>query len=236
MFTWICPQCGKEVPPHETECPWCREQAAREKEQPPAEEQPAAPVQQPPQRPAAQAPGAAAQAPQQAVYEIGGRRGMPGWLVTLLVAIGVSAVGAAFFYWVLPSMKGAHPAAQQTSPFEEVPRAGEAKVTGSRVAKFIEVTGFRITEDSEKRAQIRFLVVNHSAADIGDLAGKVHLRTTKSAPDESPISSFEFKTTRLGPYESVEFKVLIRTKLRVYELPDWQFLTAEVEITSPKDL
>ena len=154
--------------------------------------------------------------------------------MTLLVAIGVMAIGAAAYYWVLPSKRTAASAVQQQSPFEKVPPAAEAIVTGSSVARYIEVTGFRITEDAAHHTQIKFLIVNHSAADISDLAGKVILRTTKSAPGEPPISTFDFKTSNLGPYKSIEFTTVMPTKLRAYELPDWQFLTAKVEITSPK--
>ena len=116
-----------------------------------------------------------------------------------------------------------------------VPAAGSMSASTNRLAMFIEATGFRITEDARKRTQIQFLVVNHSAADIGDLAGKIHLRSITAEPDDPPISTFDFKTSRLGPYESVEFKVLTTTGLRAYELPDWQYLTAEVEITSPSE-
>jgi hypothetical protein len=38
----------------------------------------------------------------------------------------------------------------------------------------------------------------------------------------------------LGPYESKEMSGALSTKLRVYELPDWQNLTAEIQITSPQ--
>ncbi len=27
MFNWVCPQCGKDVPPSKTECPYCAERA-----------------------------------------------------------------------------------------------------------------------------------------------------------------------------------------------------------------
>src|SRR5580698_9340005 len=27
MFSWICPQCGRDVPPSKTDCPFCAEQA-----------------------------------------------------------------------------------------------------------------------------------------------------------------------------------------------------------------
>jgi hypothetical protein len=160
---------------------------------------------------------------------------MPGWAVTLLVAVGVLALGAAAYYYVLPSVTG-RSAAERSSPFEEVPAAGSMSSSTNRLTRFIEATGFRITEDAQKRTQIQFLVVNHSAADIGDLAGKIHLRSTKANPEDAPICSFDFNTSRLGPYESVEFKQVTTTSLRAYELPDWQYITAEVEITSPSAL
>lgn len=212
MFTWICPQCGREVAPHETECPHCAAAGART-------EQPAA---------APQAPAAAPPAPPQPVYVVAPARHTPGWLVALLVAVGLTAIGAGAYY--LLSGRNAGAQAGQKAALEPVPAAAAAPAT-NRLAKFIEATGFRITEDERKRLNIRFLIVNHSPADIGDLAGKVHLKTTEG----KPIADFDFKTTRLGPYESVEFTVLVSTTLRAYEVPDWQFLKADLEITSPQN-
>ena len=51
MFTWICPQCGREVPPSYTECPDCKERAkaAREAAPPAPPPQENAPAPYPPQ-------------------------------------------------------------------------------------------------------------------------------------------------------------------------------------------
>ena len=42
MFTWICPQCGREVPPAYTECPDCARKTATAPKQPvaPPEQEP----------------------------------------------------------------------------------------------------------------------------------------------------------------------------------------------------
>jgi hypothetical protein len=37
----------------------------------------------------------------------------------------------------------------------------------------------------------------------------------------------------LGPQEVKDISATALTKLRIYEMPDWQFIRAEVEITSP---
>jgi hypothetical protein len=159
---------------------------------------------------------------------------MPGWLVTLIVAAIVIGIGAILYYYVLPSASDRSAAGQQ-SPFEEVPAAAEAGAGAQRLARHIEITGIRITEDVNQRAQIQFLVVNHSAADIGDLKGTVSLITTESGPEDDPIAEFNFETSRIGPYESIEFKTVVDTELRAYELPDWQFLRTRFVITSPTD-
>ena len=224
MFTWICPQCGKEVPPHETECPHCARRTSAPAPQPSSESPPAtagtAPAPPQPQ------PG-----PPQPVYVAAPAR-QTGWLVALLVAIGLFAIGGAAYYYLLPSRRTAGVTAGETSPFEKVPEAGAPAATANRLGRLIEATGFRITEDEKKRLNIKFLIVNHSAADIGDLAGKVYLKTTEG----KSIANFDFKTSRLGPYESIEFTVLVSTTLRAYEVPDWQFLTADLEITSPANI
>jgi hypothetical protein len=41
------------------------------------------------------------------------------------------------------------------------------------------------------------------------------------------------KVAALGPYEAKEVETTVKSALRAYELPDWQFLRAEFEITSP---
>jgi hypothetical protein len=38
----------------------------------------------------------------------------------------------------------------------------------------------------------------------------------------------------LSPYEAKNMRAPLESKLRVYELPDWQFIRADVTITSPQ--
>ena len=73
MFTWICPQCGKEVPPAYNDCPDCSKKAAAggdpAQAQPPVAAQPAyAPPLPPAQQPYYQQPPQAQQAPPQGYY------------------------------------------------------------------------------------------------------------------------------------------------------------------------
>ena len=49
-------------------------------------------------------------------------------------------------------------------------------------------------------------------------------------PGDPPLLSFPAKVS-LGPSDMKNVKVLVQSKLRVYELPDWQFLTADFQIS-----
>jgi hypothetical protein len=83
------------------------------------------------------------------------------------------------------------------------------------------------------KLKITFGVVNHSDADIGDLGLHVKLVTSAAKPEDPPIAEFDAKVPSLGPQENKDVSVIVPTKLRIYELPDWQFLRAQFEITSP---
>ncbi len=109
-----------------------------------------------------------------------------------------------------------------------------ARNTNNPLAKYLELVGFRITETSPGKLAITFGVVNHSDADAGDVGMQVNIRTTASKPDDPPLFSFPAKVSGLGPNQIKEVTVDIPTKLRVYELPDWQFLRADFTLTSPQ--
>jgi hypothetical protein len=115
-----------------------------------------------------------------------------------------------------------------------VPQATDTVFTSPHpLAKYLELSGYRITETAPGKLSVKFAVVNHSDADIGDLTLKIKLITTAAKPDDPPITEFEAKVPALGPQELKDVTATAATKLRIYELPDWQFIRAAVEITSP---
>jgi hypothetical protein len=238
MFTWICPQCGREVPPSYDACPDCK---AKEKSgQLPAEPAPQAPppgldgapavaTAMPPAPPVytppAVAPLAAAQyAPPPP------RAGMPTWVLAILFAFAFVGLGAGV-YWAINYFPrrdaGGFHAAVETSGGED------ADQTESPTESTWKSSGIRFVENAQHRTEARFVVVNHSDADITDLAGTVNIwgRTAKS--EEEAAGSFSFKMASLKPNESQEAVAPLSTKLKVYELPDWQNVSTEVQITAP---
>jgi hypothetical protein len=102
------------------------------------------------------------------------------------------------------------------------------------LAKYVELVGFRLSEAGGGKLKVKFAVVNHSEADIGDLGVRVRLTTASAKPDDPPIATFDVKVPTLGPEEIQDVSATVPSKLRVYELPDWQFLKAEFEIISPE--
>src|SRR5260370_35553150 len=90
-----------------------------------------------------------------------------------------------------------------------------AAAKNSPWSKQIEVVGFRLTQNKAKKTEVRFLVVNHSGAEVQDLAGTVSLQARTSKADEAPIGAFSFKAPTLGPYESKQIIGLANTKWKV---------------------
>lgn len=113
------------------------------------------------------------------------------------------------------------------------PATGAATPSGNPVAKYIELVGFRMEEKGPGKLNIRFGVVNHSDADVGELTLTVNMRTTAAQAGSAPLFTFPAKVN-LGPSELKEVQVEVPTKMRVYELPDWQFLRSDFVVTSPQ--
>jgi hypothetical protein len=271
MFTWICPQCGREVPPSYTECPDCKDRAAAgpPPAAPPGQPYPAAPP--PPPAPAAQPyypqqhqppqqySGQPYPPPQQQQYAPPPQyqqppqyaqqpphyappqyapppqprgAGLPVWALTILFACGIGALVGGI-YWLMQT--GSSRAQTGTGPAPTAAVESPAAKPGAKtnpLQKYIEVSGVRFVLDAKKKTQARFVLINHSEADINGLAGNVTIwgRTQKSEEDAQGTFTF---TTNLGPFESKELTVPLNTKLKIYELPDWQNVTADVQITAP---
>ena len=148
----------------------------------------------------------------------------------LFVGLGAGAYfGIKYFSGSSEAATGGPPATLQKAP-----SSAGASAKASALQKYVEVVGLRLTEEPNKKPQVRFVVVNHSGAEIADLAANVNLWARTAKSDEEAVGTFTFKIGSLGPYETKEMSGALNTKLRVYELPDWQNLVPEVQITSPQ--
>jgi hypothetical protein len=129
-----------------------------------------------------------------------------------------------------------NPAPKQAAPGRGRPQTGGqilAENTKHPLAKFIEIAGFRITESKPGRLRVEFGVINHSDADVSDLALNVDLRPTTAKDDEPGFCALTIKIPSLAPRSLKDVSGECPTKLRVYELPDWQFIRPTFQITAP---
>lgn len=124
------------------------------------------------------------------------------------------------------------PQTKQAPPDPNAPVASAANAKHP-LAKYIELAGFRLSEASPGKMNVKFTAINHSDADLGDLTVKIHMFTTAAKPADPPVAEFDAKIPSLGPQETKDIMATVETKMRVYELPDWQFLRATFDITSP---
>ncbi len=244
MFTWICPQCGREVPPTYSECPDCVAKgktapAATTTEAPappPAAAAPPPPAAVPPPQPQYAPPPQYAPQPQYAQPQYAPRpprapgAGLPTWLLTLVFALAFVGLVAGV-YWTIGYFKGGSQAAAPPATVESPAAKPGAKA--NPLQKYIEISGVRFAEDPKKKLLVKFILTNHSDADLAGLAGNVTIwgRTQKS--EEDAVGTFSFKTN-VGPGATEEVSAPLTTKLKIYELPDWQNVTTDLQITAPQ--
>jgi hypothetical protein len=292
MFNWICPECGRDVSPSESECRYCaeRKKAAAEipvpavdpapaysvpppqqsygappPQQPYAPSQPqqplysAPPPQQsyspppptqnypppptqhnypppptqqqpytPPQQPYYQAPPPQAHQPYyppEAYPQP--KKSLPTWALALLFAVGFIGIIAAIFFAF--QWRGSR--AERAGVTE--PAAAARSKTANPLQKYLEVVGIRLIQDERHRPQARFIVVNHSNAELNDLNANVTIFASTSRSDEDAVGTFKFKLDSIAGNESKEVTAPFTTKLKIYELPDWQNATADIQLTQP---
>jgi len=145
--------------------------------------------------------------------------------ITLAASISILALVLAGCSSPAPTSAGKQPAVQITGP----------ATTSNKhpLAKYIELAGFRLSESKPGQLEVKFVAVNHSEAELGDLGVNIQLQTTAAKAGDPPVAQFQATIPALSPLEIHDVSAKVSTKMRIYELPDWQFLRAEFEITSP---
>lgn len=143
------------------------------------------------------------------------------------VAVALLLVFGGIYYFLT---RGDTPPA--SAPTKASAASPDAKAAANPLQKSIEVTGLRFTTENQKPV-VHFIVVNHSAAPISDLVATVNLLAGTSRSDEDQIGSFNLNADVIPANGSKDMSAPLKTKLKPYEMPDWQNATAEVQITSP---
>lgn len=146
-------------------------------------------------------------------------------LVATVTAVGIVALLAILYLFVLPTGS-----TRATPVALEKPGAARPNIaTAHPLAKYIEVTGLRLTEGGTGQAKIIFVAVNHSAADLPELDAVMILTGGSKTFFEFPVT-----VPSIGPYESKDVTTTVKTNLKPYEMPDWQTLTPALRILTER--
>ena len=125
MFTWICPQCGREVPPSDNECPDCANRKVTRERQP---------------SPVRGSTGALKPAPPTRA-----RGHLPGWLLSVIFAVVFVGLGGAAYFGYRHLRGGKQPAdaVDLESPAGAATDPTPAPKAPSIVDRYVEVAGLR---------------------------------------------------------------------------------------------
>jgi hypothetical protein len=154
------------------------------------------------------------------------------WLLTG----GVTLVTLAIVFAASGYLFQSNPGSSESQPEKQAPAVAQANTTpsvaagGSPLSKYVEVTGFRFVVDLNKKSEIHYLVVNHSAAQLGGITVWVTLRSASAKAGQPPFTRFSFRAPDLGPFESREMVSTIEKLPRTLTLPEWQDLRPDIEI------
>ena len=98
-------------------------------------------------------------------------------------------------------LAGCSSPAPQTAAKQAIPEiTGPATTTSKHpLAKYIELAGFRLAEAKPGQLEVKFVAINHSEADLGDLELTIRLKTTAAKPDDPPVAEFQAKVPVTGP-------------------------------------
>ena len=214
MFTWICPKCGREVPPSYKECPNCAANATTAAEVPLA----SAVANTPSPTPVYAPPTSATPTPSVSVAS-SHRPQLSPTLVAILATLGIAGL-LWLLYAVVLTKKSAPMVAESSPALSQSATFGSA----NPLAKHLELSGLRLSGEGG-RAKIQFVIVNHSGAELPELRLQVALAAGGKNEFEFP-----FTVPSLGPFESRDFSTTVKTKLKPYEWPDWQVIRPQFRV------
>ena len=156
------------------------------------------------------------------------RAAPPMWMMVAGIALAFLLLGGGVYYW-LEHSGGSNTA--EKAGLENPANPSKQKVSNP-LQKYVEVVGLRMITENKKPVA-KFVVVNHSGAEISNLEANVTIWASTSRSEEDSIGSFSFKILSIGSNDSKEMTQPLKTKLKPYELPDWQNAMPEIQITSP---
>jgi hypothetical protein len=156
----------------------------------------------------------------------------PAWLISLFAAM----LLVLFAGSMLQNMSASREAKAASVPVEAGAQSSatpEAVVPSDAhpFGRYVEITGVRVVADPQRHSQLQYLVVNHSNIQITGIALHINVRSADPS-SKAPLIQVSAVIPSLGAYESKEIRTDLDTQIRSSEIPDWDHLKVDVQITS----
>jgi len=161
------------------------------------------------------------------------RANVPTWVISLLVATGLLLGAGRFVQYVSENQEAkAAPASSQHPAQASAGTLISAPGDPHPLARFVEVTGLRISADLNRKSQLQYLVVNHSSVRLADATLKIAVRSAADSSGAPPLFTLSVVVPGLGPYQSKELRTDLDAALRSASIPDWENLRADVQVST----
>ena len=157
------------------------------------------------------------------------KAGLPAWTMSFVLAL-LLFLGVGTLLQYLSANRDAKAATTAAQPADP---SGTAVATGEQSAsKLVEVTGLRVAAGPNKRPQLAFIVVNHSAKELSGIGLQIAVRSGLASTGVAPLFRVSTTIPSLGPFQSREFRAELDPEVHATEIPDWQSLRADVHINT----
>ena len=158
-----------------------------------------------------------------------GRKRATAWPLTLLIGTIVILGAASLLQYMAQDhdtkASRGRGASAQVSRAASLPAA--PVVQEHPAARSVEVAGVRIVTGLNRRPQLQFIVINHSANELTGLNIRVAVRSVDGLAGP-PLFSVSSPIAVLGPDQSKEIRTDLDTSIKPASIPDWQSLRTEV--------
>jgi hypothetical protein len=153
----------------------------------------------------------------------------PTWMLSLLVAIALFLSGGSLLQYLTDNRNAKAASAAPIPTRATAPAFAPAIPVAEEHpgARFIEVAGVRVVTAPNRKPQLQYIVINHSAGELTGLNIRIALHSADS-PAGAPLIRVSSIVPSLGPNQSKEIRTDLDAGLNAASIPDWQSLRADV--------
>lgn len=155
----------------------------------------------------------------------------PTWMVSVLVAMLLFLGAGSLLNYLTANRDTSTAAAAPASPRTSAPAPAPASPVAQEHpgARFVEVAGVRVVSGANKRPQLQYIVVNHSAGELSGL--NIHIAVhSADSPTGAPLFAVTSSIASLAANQSKEIRSDLDPSIKAASIPDWQSLRTDVLI------